>query len=121
MDEPLTAVELFVLVLVANGTLPPSAWDDFRRLLTPPEPLPDPAPGVEFAPRELPEPVAARVLNSIVRIAADNPRREAAAALQPPDQRAQRAAAHAARVARVLGELRALGCRLDADVEPRDE
>lgn len=120
MNEPLTAVELYVLVLVANGTLPPEAWDYFRRLLTPPAPLPDPAPGVEFAPRELPEPVAARVLNSIVRIAADNPRREAEAVTRPPDQRAARVAALEARVARVVGQIRGLDCRLDADTEPRD-
>ena len=115
-----TAVEVFVLVLVANGTLPPEAWDYFLRQLAPPEPLPDPAPGVEFAPRELPEPVAARVLNSIVRVAADNPRREAEAATRPPEERAVRVTACEARVSRVLGELRGLGCRLDVDIEPRD-
>jgi hypothetical protein len=122
MDELTTAesVELFVLILVADGTLPPWAWADFRQRLSPPAPRPDPAPGVEFAPRELPEPVAARVCDGIAVLAADNPRREAEAAARPKDERRRRATAAAARITRAVRDLRTLGCQFDVEITPRD-
>ncbi|MBA4062111.1 MAG: hypothetical protein C0501_00065 [Isosphaera sp.] len=121
-DEHPTPVELFLLILVANGVLPPAAWDDFRQFLAPPVPPPDPAPGVEFAPRELPEPVAAQVYAGISRIAADNPQREAERAKNPPapDELVRRMAAHRAKLARLRRELNDLGGELHAEIEPRD-
>src|SRR5262245_48913252 len=117
-DELPTPVEQYTLTLVAGSTLPPTAWEDFRRLLTPSEPQPDPAPDVEFAHRELPDEVAAQVLSGIVMIASANPRREAARAANPPplEEHLRRVVKLAARIERIRNELRDLGCQLEIDI-----
>lgn len=119
---PLAPVELYTMVLVASPDLPGEAWPDFLSLLVPPTPQPDPAPGVEFAPAEaveLPQPVREAVLAKVRELDADYRQREAKLAKDrpPADVRESEAALAAARVRRLVQDLRRLGCDLRAELE----